>query len=531
MEESIRKSIRNIAKHGDTDVFPFPTEKLVFHDNEDACKKLLIKINNEFENSIAEFPPSTLEALSQVGYSGFRWATQIEPFWNAYYLSLVISLADKIESARIPKEKNSVFSYRYSWNEEKSKLFLDSSWYDYKQECLKLSSEYEYVVATDIADFYSRIYHHRIENSLNRLPGAGGTPKRIMKLLSQFSGNVSYGLPVGGPASRILSELSLNSTDQLLDRKGIKFCRYADDYCIFCNDKSEAYKILVILSEMLHTEGLSLQKGKTKILTSQEFKQTSTLLGPLAKDNPLATEEQKLLSISLRYDPYCDTADEDYEALKGAINEVDILGILGREVSKSKIDPTVTKQAIKAIHVLDEGARYGAIQMLLDENNILVLSPVFVTLMRTIRGVYDGMTDAAKDFIDQSLISLYEKESYLLSIDLNVSYFIQTLAKRPSSRKEEILGEIFDRTPKPLIRRIIILVMANWECHYWLSHIKQNYSGLSEWEKRPYIISSYMLGDEGKHWRNHIKRTWNPMEIVVRDWFASRYQTNKSVPI
>ncbi len=531
MEESIRRAIRNIATHGDTDVFPFPTETLVFHDNEEICKNLLIDIHNDFDGSIAEFPPATLEALSQVGYSGFRWATQIEPFWNAYYLSLVISLADKVESVRISKEKKSIFSYRYAWSEDSSKLFLDSSWYDYKQKCLELSANYKYVVVTDIADFYSRIYHHRIENSLNRLPGVGDTPKRIMRLLSQFSGNVSYGLPVGGPASRILSELSLNSTDQLLDRKGIEFCRYADDYCIFCNDKSEAYKILVLLSEMLHTEGLSLQKRKTKILTSKEFKQTSNLLDPLDGDNPLASEEQKLLSISLRYDPYSDTADEDYDALKGAINEVDILGILGREVSKSKIDTTVTKQAIKAIHILDEGAKYGAIQTLLDENNILVLSPVFVTLMRTIRGIYDGMPDDAKDYIDRSLISLYENESYLLSIDLNVSYFIQALAKRPSLRKEEILVEIFDKTSKSLIKKIIILVMANWGCHYWLSHIKQNYGGFSEWEKRPFIISSYVLGDEGKHWRSHIKKTWNPMEIIVRDWFSSRYQTNKTVPL
>ncbi len=531
MESSIEKAIKNIASHGDTDVFPFPIETLVFHDNEEKCKALLATLHGDFDSYLAQYPPSTLEALAQVGYSGFRWATQIEPFWNAYYLSLVISLADKIESLRIAKDKEVVFSYRYLWDEARNKLFEDSTWNDYKQKGLELSKEHEYVVVTDIADFYSRIYHHRIDNALRRLPGVGDTPKRIMELLFKFSGNVSYGLPVGGPASRILAELALNSTDLHLNRRGIVFCRYADDYCIFCKDKSEAYNILVLLSEKLHNEGLALQKNKTKILSSQEFRQASSLLDPLDTDNPLASEEQKLLNVSLRYDPYSDTADEDYDALKEAINDIDILGILGREVSKSRIDTTVTKQAIKAIHALEESAKYNALRTLLDENNILVLSPVFVTLMRAVKGIYDELTEEGQSYIDQSLVSLYENNSHLLSIDLNVSYFIQALARKPSQRKEEILVEIFDATSKSLIKKLVILVMSDWGCHYWLSDIKQHYGGFAEWEKRSFILGSYVLGDEGKHWRTHTRNTWNPMELVIRDWFSSRYQTNKRIPV
>ncbi len=531
MDSSIEKAIKNIASHGDTDVFPFPIETLVFHDNEEKCKALLNKLHSDFDSYLAQYPPSTLEALSQVGYSGFRWATQIEPFWNAYYLSLVISLAEKIEALRIPQNQEVVFSYRYIWDEESNKLFGDSTWNDYKKKGLELSKDHEYVVVTDIADFYSRIYHHRIDNALRRLPGVSDAPKRIMDLLFKFSGNVSYGLPVGGPASRILAELALNSTDLHLNRRGIVFCRYADDYCIFCKDKSEAYNILVLLSEKLHNEGLALQKNKTKILSSQEFRQASNLLDPLDADNPLASEEQKLLNVSLRYDPYSDTADEDYDTLKEAINDIDILGILGREVSKSRIDTTVTKQAIKAIHALEESAKYNALMTLLDENNILVLSPVFVTLMRAVKGLYDELTEDGKTYIDQALISLYENKSHLLSIDLNVSYFIQALAKKPSQRKEEILVEIFDATSKSLIKKIVILVMSDWGCHYWLSDIKQHYGGFAEWEKRSFIIGSYVLGDEGKHWRSHTKSTWNPMELLIRDWFSSRYQSNKSIPV
>lgn len=529
IEQAIEKAIKNIAVHGDTDVFPFPFERHIFFDKPKECKQILLDIHKNFEKFLAQQTPSTSETLTQVGYTGFRWATQIEPFWNAYYLALLISIAKKIEDIRLPTSDKAVFSYRYFWDDENAKLFQDSTWNDYRKRGVELSNEFEYVVVTDIADFYPRIYHHRIENALIRLENVSDTPKRIMSLLKSFAGNVSYGLPVGGPASRILAELALVSTDTLLSRRRINFCRYADDYAIFCKDKSEAYKMLVFLSEKLHNEGLALQKKKTKILTTSEYREIYSLLDPA--DSHLATEEQKLLNISLRYDPYSETADEDYETLKTAIGEVDILGILGREVLKTTIDPVVSKQAIKAIGVLNEEAKLGAITTLLDKDNLVVLSPVFVTVMRAVKGLYKDIPESGQNFIDDALIKLYDSKSHLLSVDLNISYFIQALSVRNTELKEQILIDIFENTTKPFIKRQIILIMADWGCAYWLTDIQKQYGSFGEWERRALILSSYKLGDEGSHWRDHTKVSWNTRELLVRDWFATRFQTIKSLPI
>ncbi len=531
IEEAIERALKNIARHGDTDIFPFPFETHVFSDNPKECKDILLDIHNNFDKYLAQQTPSNLETLTQVGYTGFRWATQIEPFWNAYYLALVISIADKIESVRPPADNESVFSYRYQWEENTGKLFRDSTWSNYRARGMVLSQEFQYVVITDIADFYPRIYHHRLENALQRLPEVGDIPKRIMELLGTFSDNVSYGIPVGGPASRMLAELALVSTDTQLLRRGVKFCRYADDYCIFCNDKSEAYKVLVMLSEKLHNEGLVLQKKKTKIITTEEYREANDLLDPADKANPLASEEQKLLNISLRYDPYSETADEDYDLLKSAVKDVDILGILGREVLKTAIDTTVSKQAIKAIYALDNGAKLGAITTLLDKDNLVVLSPVFVTVMRAVKGLYSDMPEHGKAFIDKALIELHASKSHLLSVELNVSYFVLALSAMRTMEKEELLIEIFDTWATPLIRRQIILIMASWDCHYWLTDIKKKYGGFTEWEKRALIIASYKLGDEGKHWRDYVRDTWNSRELLVRDWYSRRFQANKSVPV
>ena len=529
--DAITRSLKNISKHGDTDIFPFPFETHLFFDRETECKAILESVHSDFDTALSTRPAATIPSLTQVGYTGFRWATQIEPFWNAYYLACVISLADQIEAERISETENAVYSYRYSWHEESSKLFKDSTWTNYRRRGLELSKESNYVVVTDIADFYPRIYHHRIENALNRLPNPSGIPKRIMSLLKAFSNNVSYGLPIGGPASRILAELALNAVDKHLVRRRVKFCRYADDYCLFCNDRSEAHRLLVLLSEKLFNEGLVLQKKKTKIQSAEEFRESSKFLDPQESSNALETEEDKLLSISIRYDPYSETAVEDYDELKEAVNSVDIVGILGREVAKTAIDTTVTKQAINSVKALHKDTKLEAVRTLLQPDNLEVLAPVFVTVMRTVKSVYDDIEEEGQNFIDQALVDLYEANSYLLSVELHLAYYVQLLSKRASTRKEEIMVEIHDRHTSPLLRRIVALTMANWNCHYWISDVKPNYTSASEWERRAMILSSYCLGDEGKHWRTNTKKSWDKIELLIRDWYSDRNQSNQDVPI
>ncbi|ANM32003.1 RNA-directed DNA polymerase [Acidobacteria bacterium Mor1] len=474
-------------------------------------------MHKSLDDHLAQHPPSTINALTPVGYTGFRWATQIEPFWNAYYLALCIALASKIEETRIPEAKKQVFSYRFCYDGSDSKLFAETAWKDYRARALQLARKHKHVITTDIADFYPRIYHHRLENALKRLPSPGDVPARLMKLVGEFSGTyVSYGLPIGGPASRILSELCLADVDLRLSRQKIEFCRYADDFTIFCNDHSEAYRILVLLSEALIDEGLVLQKRKTRIMSSSEFLDSSSFLDP--DDQTPDDDESKLLRIAVRFDPYSESAAEDYERLRASLQEIDIVGILAREVAKTTIDTTITKQAINAIRALDSNYKSGAIRTLLDPSNLAVLSPVFATVVRCVRGVYDELDDDTKELVDRQLVDMFQNENRALSLPIHQSYYVQALSRRRSAEKEEILIDLFDSVPNPLVRREVMLAMAEWDCHYWLSQIKRRFGELSLWEKRVFIYASYRLGDEGKHWRQHTKHTWSPMDNIIAQW-------------
>ena len=352
-----------------------------------------------------------------------------------------------------------------------------------------------------------------------------------MELLSEFSGNVSYGLPVGGPASRLLAELVLNTVDKQLRSEGMCFCRFVDDYRLFCATKEEAYERLILLSGKLFNEGLSLQKNKTRILTAKEFTDEVNLLlkaHQTAEEN--LTEEDRLLRMSIHFDPYSDTRVDDYEKLKEQVADVDIVGTLARELDKTRIDATITKQALSALRVLDAEPRKQILSMALQPDNLQTLAPVFPRLMTVLRGIYLELDEETQDLVDDALMGLVTANSYIVKLDLNLGYLIQVLRRRSTRTKETLFVKVFKMYPSPLVRREIILAMADWGHNHWLTDLKKRFNGLSKWERRAYIVASYFLTDEGKYWRKKSDSSFEPAEKVVREWFADRFQKNQSVP-
>lgn len=272
-DPSLRLAVRNVAKHGDTDVFPYPIENHWFHDDEGTILDLLQEIDAGFDDRLGTYPIASVTSLSPVGYAGFRGATQIDPLWNAYLLGLVIEIGPDIEKARLPSSDEVVFSYRFHPSLPDSTLFdADLGWAAFQQHALRKAETAESILTSDISDFYPRIYHHRLENALNDAAPNTEVVRRIMAILSKLApGEVSFGLPVGGHAARLLAELLLNRTDRLLRTTGLDYCRFVDDYHVFAGSREQAHSALVHISEvLLDNEGLTLSRLKTRFMSRSE---------------------------------------------------------------------------------------------------------------------------------------------------------------------------------------------------------------------------------------------------------------------
>jgi hypothetical protein len=519
-------AVRNIAKFGDTDVFPLPFENHVLFDSRNQIVQLLQDFSVHFEDRLNDSGPVLHSALSPLGYNGYRWATQIEPIWNAFYLGTVLSLAEAIEDKRVRVEKDVVFSHRLDVSDpEADDLFTRDGWLKFQTVSSDLAKSHQFVVAVDIANFYARIYHHRIENGLKYVDSGGERARQITKLLGSFSQNVSYGLPVGGPASRILSELVLDPVDKILlfQDPPLRFVRYADDYRFFVNSMEDAHRVIALLSEKLQrNEGLSLQRSKTRIMTAAEF------LSSTRPHNPTPGSAEKFLSLHLYYDPYSPTAEDDYENLKHQLSEFDVLELLRAELVKGRVDQVITRKLVQALKHMPDDVKEQALFSLLE--NLGTLAPVIPQVMRAIRENVNDLPDDKQEKIHASIRDLITSQNYIAQVETNLAYMVRVLAQRESEENGLLLMKLFARAhgytgaPSPEIQREIVLVLGKWKSHHWLHDIRSQYPTMHGWVKRAFFVSSYALGDAGSHWRKQAKRSLGPFDAVVAEWCGTKAQ-------
>lgn len=510
-KKNIRRAVKNVIAYGDTDVFPYSFENVVVRKSQDNFISLIEDLSANFSSDIESLPPQFESTLVPAGYNGYRWVTQIDPFWNSYLLSAVIRHGGDIEKSRLPIKDRYVHSYRFDANEENESLFnSEYNWHSFMTESYRRAQSSNFVVITDISEFYRRIYHHRVENFLEKIC-VSNIPDKIIKLLSKFSGGTSYGVPVGGPAARIIAELTLDQIDHLLLARGISFCRFVDDFHIFAASEQDAYKSIQILSELLIlNQGLSLQKSKTRLLPSSEF--INTFPEHLKPNATPRTDRERLFSLALNYDPYSPNADSDYEALKSSLEEIDFLSLLNEELSKSQVHaPTIIK-LIKALKVTTGKVRAQAIATLM--SNINILYPVLSQLLIVISGIRKDLTAEENKEICESLIKLIMSNSYLMELDVHRCYSIRILAYYQDYRVDAIFTKWL-KDGSPLLKRDVIIGFVAKGGWYHLSDFKTRVAGETAWVRRAMIVASYGLGDEGKHWRQAQK--FNKFEKFTQD--------------
>ena len=527
-EADLKLATQNIAHYGDTDIFPFPTENHIFYDKSEGVCTVLKEIDNDFESALITMPVLASKELAAVGYNGFRQGTQIDPIWNAYLLALVVCIGKDIEARRV--SSSIVFSYRFKPVQATGSLFDTTvGWVEFQAEASRKACQHAFVLRCDISDFYPRIYHHRLENALRRATENSEVVNRIRELVSAIAAGPSYGLPVGGPAARLLSELLLNSVDRLLLAEKINFIRFVDDYLIFADSREKAHSSLIRLSQLLLTnEGLSLQKTKSRIQSSAEFLATSefTEAGVVgeASENDLLARAFKRLRI--RYDPYSPTADDDYKALTKELSRFDIVGMLGRELTKSRIDESLTRRLVSSIKLLPESSQNDAMRSMFDSLDLLY--PIFPSVMQLCRHLHSNLTPDVQTDVYASLRHLIECGSYITQVPANLAYAIRVLANDDSEETEILFASLYKDSSSMMIRRDLIVLMAFRKADYWLSNCRNSFATLNGWERRALLIASYTLGDEGKHWRSAIRNEQSAYDKLVLEWTSESKQKHGS---
>jgi RNA-directed DNA polymerase len=107
--------------------------------------------------------------------------------------------------------------------------------------------------------------------------------KRLLRIIRRYleAGMLQHGVkirrvegtPQGGPLSPLLANLLLDDLDKELERRGHRFCRYADDCNIYVRSKRAGERVMRSITRFLESKlGLRVNQTKSAVAHVQERK-------------------------------------------------------------------------------------------------------------------------------------------------------------------------------------------------------------------------------------------------------------------
>ena len=149
-------------------------------------------------------------------------------------------------------------------------------------QALKCFNEgYDWIVDIDLERFFDTVHHDRLMNLVSRTISDGDVISLIRKFLVsgvQVDGKVqatSIGTPQGGNLSPLLSNIMLNELDKELEKRELRFVRYADDCIIMVKSEMSARRVMRSVTKFIEEKlGLIVNSTKSKIVKpyDPEFK-------------------------------------------------------------------------------------------------------------------------------------------------------------------------------------------------------------------------------------------------------------------
>lgn len=189
------------------------------------------------------------------------------PIINDRVLHMAIKMV--LEPILDPKFSGNSFGFRPGKNQQQA-----------VQQAQKIvQSGKEYIVDIDLSKFFDRINHDRL---IHRLKGHI-QDTRILRLIGMIlRGGIMIdgvktpseeGSVQGSPLSPLLSNVVLDELDKELEKRGLEFCRFADDCNIFARSQRGAERIMTSIKKFIENKlKLKVNEEKSKTRKSNEVK-------------------------------------------------------------------------------------------------------------------------------------------------------------------------------------------------------------------------------------------------------------------
>ncbi len=135
------------------------------------------------------------------------------------------------------------------------------------------------VMGLDLEKFFDNVPQDKLMSLVHEHIKAPGVESLIMKYLragvvvNGVKEQTNVGTPQGGNLSPILSNIMLNELDKLLEKRELRFVRYADDLVIALKSKASANRVMGKITDYIEKSlKLKVNREKSKVTSPKELK-------------------------------------------------------------------------------------------------------------------------------------------------------------------------------------------------------------------------------------------------------------------
>ena len=492
-KSSISWAIRSLNKHHDTYVFPYPFEFTAI---------------NEFETDVIDYIRgidiyntgirSYRNALTPKSLLGFRIATQLDPLDSIISHSILYEIYDEIETARVPKSQNIIYSFRLDPQSNGSMYDPKFTWTSFQDKASEIVSneDYPYVLVTDISDFFPSIYLHDIETVLFDAIARSGKSAHVQVLINYIkamhSNQTHKGIPVGPQFSRPISELILDSIDRQLIDKNIKFIRFLDDYIAFFKSEADAYNTLAFMAQYLYdSRNLKLNEQKTEILSSDNFRKKYLIKHRDIENKNLVDKFNDLLDeLGISTDSY---EDIDIDALGvedlNKLKNLNLEKILEVELKKdNRLDYGLINFLISNLAKIDNT---NVAELLLNKKYIRKLFPKLRSIISYLDRVR-SFSDVQKQTIGNKVINLLNY-NYVGNLSFNRMWLLSLFTKSKEWDNDTVFPSLISKYSDNLSIRELYLALGRSQNIRFFREKKHIDLNMDSWIRRAFIAAMSCL--------------------------------------
>ncbi len=130
---------------------------------------------------------------------------------------------------------------------------------------------YRTVVDVDLSKFFDRVNHDILIDRLRKRVNDAGIIRLVRAYLNAgiMDGGVvlerSEGTPQGGPLSPLLANVLLDEVDRMLERRGHRFARYADDCNVYVRSQKAGERVMALLKRQYDKLHLKINESKSSV--------------------------------------------------------------------------------------------------------------------------------------------------------------------------------------------------------------------------------------------------------------------------